>query len=139
MSKKSKILLVDDDPDVVEQVTLILEHEGFEVTAANSSREAEEAVLGFCPDLAILDLMMEKPDSGFVLAFQLRRLYPELPIILLTSVTAQTGLRFDASAAVDGSWIKADRIMDKPVRAEQLLAEVRRLLRIPDAVAAHAH
>jgi two-component system alkaline phosphatase synthesis response regulator PhoP len=93
--------------------------------------------MGFQPDLAIVDLMMEQPDSGFVLCHQIRKLYPETPIILLTSVTAQTGMSFDTQSESARSWIQADTIMDKPVRAEQLRAEVNKLLRIP-ATADHA-
>lgn len=130
MSKK-KILVVDDDPDVLEQLNLVLTGQGFEVASAASQKEAEEVIMGFQPDLAIVDLMMEQPDSGFVLCHHLRKLYPETPIILLSAVTAQTGMTFDAQSESSASWIKADKVMDKPVRAEQLNAEISRLLKIP--------
>ncbi|MEI6149271.1 MAG: response regulator [bacterium] len=137
MSEKRKILVTDDDPDVAEQLRMILTGQGYEVASAASHKEAEELLMGFQPDLAIVDLMMEQPDSGFVLCHQIRKLYPETPIILLTSVTAQTGMSFDTQSESARSWIQADTIMDKPVRAEQLRAEVNRLLRIP-ATAGHA-
>lgn len=132
MSETRTILLADDDPDVLEQVGIILAGEGFDVVSASSQQEAEELLLGIRPDLAIVDLMMEQTDSGFVLCHRIKKLYPETPVILLTAVTAQTGLSFDTSSEDARSWIKADKIMDKPVRAEQIRAEARRLLRSPE-------
>ena len=135
---KYTILLVDDDPDVLEQISLTLSAKGYRVTTAASQHEAEEALLGVQPDLAICDLMLEHMDSGFVLCHTIKKLYPETPVILLTAVTAQTGVAFDAQSAEARSWIKADKILDKPVRPEQLAAEVSRLLRTPCECHAHA-
>ncbi len=125
---KKKILVVDDDLDLLEQIAAILTGAGYEVTAAEGQKGAEDAILRMKPDLAVLDLMMEEKDSGFVLSHQLKRLYPELPVILLTAVMGATGLSFAARHSEEQSWIKVDKIMDKPVRPEQLKAEVRRLL-----------
>lgn len=129
MSAKKTVLIVDDDPDVIEQLTLTLETEGYEVVVAENEHQAEEALLTARPDLAIFDLMMEHMDSGFVLSHHLKKLYPETPVILLTAVTATTRMSFDAQAPDARSWIKVDKVLDKPVRPEQLRAEVRRLLR----------
>jgi len=65
---KKKILVVDDDPDILEQMTSVLTGAGYEVSAAEGRAAAEEAILKTKPDLAILDLMMEEKDSGFVLS-----------------------------------------------------------------------
>ena len=139
MSKREKILAVDDDPDVLDQVTAVLSAEGYEVFTAGGEEEARELLLSVKPDLAIMDLMMEHMDSGFVLASDLKRLYPETPVILLTGVTAATGMQFPAKSPEARSWLKTDHVMDKPVRPEQLKEEVRRLLRgQPAAKAADA-
>ncbi len=136
---KKKILVVDDDFDLLEQMTVILTAAGYEVAGAEGRAAAEEKLLEFKPDLAILDLMMEEKDSGFVLGHQIRRLYPDTPILLLTAVAGATGLSFSALYPEAQSWVKADRIMDKPVRPEQLRNEVRRLLQEPaDAGGGHA-
>ncbi|MGA9657183.1 MAG: response regulator, partial [Polyangia bacterium] len=63
MANAKKILVVDDDPDIVEQVSLILKQDGHEVHAAGTQAEAEEILLSIKPDLAILDLMMEEKDT----------------------------------------------------------------------------
>ena len=125
---KKKILVVDDDLDLLEQMKMILTAAGYEVTAAEGRAGGEDAILSMKPDLAILDLMMEEKDSGFVLSHQIKRLYPDLPVILLTAVAGATGLSFNTQRSDAQSWVKVDKIMDKPVRPEQLKEEIRKLL-----------
>lgn len=126
--QQAKILVADDDPDMVEQLTILLSSEGYQVVAAGGQVEAEELLMVHRPDLAIVDLMMEERDSGFILCHEIKRLYPGTPVILLTSVKAATGISFAATSAEQQSWVKADRLMDKPARPEQLKNEIRRLL-----------
>lgn len=128
MNAKAKILVVDDDPDIRNQVVFVLKAEGYEVLAAGTKDEAEELLLGHKPDVAILDLMMETMDAGFVLAHRISELYPGTPVVILSAVTAQTGLSFGSPSAEAQGWMKASKVLDKPVRADQLKAEVRRLL-----------
>ena len=72
--------------------------------------------------------MMENLDSGFVLCHQIKRLYPETPVIILTAVKSATGVDLAPKSSGAASWIKADLMLDKPVRPEQLRNEVKRLL-----------
>ena len=130
MQEQKKILVVDDDIDMLEQVALILKKEGYQVIQAQGQKEGEEALLTAIPDLAVLDLMMENMDSGFVLCHHVKRLFPETPVILLTAVKAATGLDFSPTSQDAASWVKADVLLDKPVRPEQLKQEVRRLLKV---------
>ena len=130
MTEKNKILIVDDDLDTLEQIGSILRGAGYCVEAAQGREEAEEALLNEQPDLAILDLMMEEMDSGFILAHHVKKLYADTPVILLTAVTSLTGMRFGRGTADSRSWVKADVVMDKPVRGDQLINEVRRLLAV---------
>ena len=131
MNAKKNVLVVDDDPDTIEQIQMTLTAAGYHVTAAGSAEEAEEKLLAGKPDLAIVDLMMEQMDSGFVLSHYVKKLYPDTPVILLTAVTAATGISFNPQSPEAQSWIKVDKVIDKPVRAEQLKNEVRRLLKDP--------
>ena len=130
MTVLKKVLVVDDDPDILDQVELILKANGYDVATMDSAANAEEFLTSTQPDLAIVDLMMEQMDSGFVLCHQIKKLYPNMPIIMLTAVRASTGLGFDAKTPEAKSWIKADCILDKPVRAEELLNSVRKLLQV---------
>jgi CheY-like chemotaxis protein len=140
MTPKKTIILVDDDVDTLEQVSLLLKADGYDVRTAASQKEAEELLLGVRPDLAIVDLMMEHMDSGLILCHQLKKLYPQMPVIMLTAVTSETGLTLNASTAEARSWLMADLILDKPARPEQISSEVKRLLQEPaDAAGEHAH
>jgi len=128
MTTKKKILIVEDDIDQLDHLATILKTDGYEVITAQGQAEGEEAILTSIPDLAILDLMMENMDSGFVLCHQLKRLYPDTPVILLTAVQSETGIDFSAKTQAAGNWIKAEVMLDKPIRPEQLRVEVRRLM-----------
>lgn len=130
MTDRKNILVVDDDIDILEQVGFVLASEGWNIIRAQGQKEGEEALLTTVPDLAVLDLMMENMDSGFVLCHHVKRLYPDTPVILLTAVKAQTGLDFHPQSDEAASWVKADVVLDKPVRPEQLKAEARRLMKI---------
>ena len=133
MSESKRILVADDDPDVIEQLALTLESNGYSVVAAGSQEEGEEALMAGRPDLAIIDLMMEHQDSGFVLCHELKRLFPDVPVIILTAVKAATGMSFVPESQEEQSWVRAESILDKPVRPERLMAEVRRLLEVSAA------
>jgi two-component system, OmpR family, response regulator len=125
---RPKVLLVDDDEDFLFQHRIQLEAAGFEVAAAASRREAEEKIKTFRPDLAVLDLMMEHHDDGFVLSHHLKRSFPGLPVILVTAVTSETGLVFDPSSPEERAWVGADALLAKPIRFEQLQREIDRLM-----------
>ena len=127
-SAMNTILVVDDDPDIILQLTAILQQEGYAVHSAATAGEAEEVLLSVRPDLAIIDLMMEERDSGFVLCHQIKRLYPGTPVMMLTAVKAVTGLSFATGSGEEQPWLEADLLVDKPIRPEQLRGDVRRLL-----------
>jgi DNA-binding response OmpR family regulator len=124
----SKILLVDDDQDFALQTRMHLEAAGYDVAVAESVRAAEELLADNRPDLAVVDLMLEEVDSGFVLSYHIKKQYPGLPIIMLSGVASETGIGFDAATGEERDWINADVFLAKPVRFEKLDQEIRRLL-----------
>ncbi len=128
MKKKTNILVVDDDKDILDQLTLVLTDAGYEVIAAEGEAQAEERLIDARPDLAIVDVMMENQDSGFMLSHKVKKLYPGTPVIILTSVSSVTGFKFPLEAGGEKPWIKADSFLNKPVRPELLRNEVKRLL-----------
>ncbi len=127
---KKTILIVDDDIDYLFQMKLTVERFGFEVITAESRREGEKVIETLKPDLAIFDLMMESEDSGFVLSYISKKRYPDVPVILATAVTSETGMMFDLGRGNNQSWIKADLILNKGLRADQLEKEIKKLLKI---------
>lgn len=123
-----KILVVDDDTDFLYQVQTVLQAQGYQTLTAESRQAAEEILRTNQPDLAILDLMMEEMDGGFALAYHLKKRYPNVPVIICTAVASETGINFDAATDEERSWIKADMFLAKPIRYEQLVREIKRLL-----------
>lgn len=127
---KKVILIVDDDMDYLFQMRMHIESFGFEVVTAESQREAEKVIENTKPDLAILDLMMESDDSGFILSYKMKRKYPDVPIILATAVSSETGMSFGVNTQNDKQWIKADLYLEKGIRKDQLHKEINKLLKI---------
>ncbi len=119
-----KILIVDDDPDIVEACRLVLEREGYEVNGASSRAEGMKTLEGGSPDLLILDVMMEEPDDGLRMAREIRKAGHTFPIIMLTSVNAAMGLNIDK----DEEMVPVDEFQPKPVDPQTLVAKVQKLL-----------
>jgi CheY-like chemotaxis protein len=129
-NKVYKVLLADDDPDYLFQVTYHLRSCGYEVVAVESQAETEQVMARMRPDIAVFDLMMESDDSGFILCYKLKRLYPEVPVILATAVARETGITFGLSSEQERDWIRADLYLEKGVRPEQLDQAIKNLLKI---------
>jgi len=98
------------------------------VVAVESRAEAERYLESGCPDLAILDLMMEEEDSGFILSYRIKKCRPEVPVIISTAVAAERGISFDINSPGSRSWIKADHYLEKGFRMEQLRLLVKKYL-----------
>lgn len=129
-TNKKTIFLVDDDVDIIMQMTKMLENMGFQVISACGQIEAEEMMNSIHPDLAILDLMMENKDSGFILSHRLKNKFPGLPVIIATALTAETGMMFSLEDSNDKKWIHADLYLEKGIRSDQLHREINKLLKI---------
>ena len=124
------ILVADDDPDYLFQTVFNLQKSGYKVVSVESQAEAELFISKNKPDLAIFDLMMESDDSGFILCYKLKKKYPDVPVILATAVSRETGLSFSLDSEQEKNWIRADRYLEKGVRPEQLDMEIVRLLKL---------
>ena len=129
MAESQKILLVDDDTDLVAATTSMLESEGYEVEAAYTKAEATEKIDRFEPDLILLDIMMEKLTDGFDLCYKLKHdpKMKKIPVLVVSAITEKTGFRF--SPAADGEYFEADGYMEKPVKPSDLLQRVEELLK----------
>jgi len=127
--KGKTALLIDDDVDILSQLKSYLEGMGFTVLTGESQSDGEKLIDESPFDIAVFDLMMEHQDSGFVLCYKAKKKNPDAPVIMITSVTSETGLQFDVTSDDSRSWIKADVILDKDIRVEQLEREIQRLLK----------
>ncbi len=124
------ILVVDDDSDYQFQLKTQIEKFGFKVITADGQKEGISIIEKQKPDLAILDLMMENMDSGFILSHKIKQKYPDVPVIIASAVTAETGMIFGVESKEDKSWIKADLYLEKGLRPDQLHREINKLLKI---------
>lgn len=122
-----KILLVDDDPDLVSAFEAILYSRGYNIITANNKNEGIEKLEKEKPDLAILDVMMDDDHDGFVMAREIKKLHPDLPIIMLTGISEVTGVNFRAAAA-DPDWLPADEYLEKPVHPDELVNCIEELI-----------
>jgi two-component system response regulator VicR len=117
-----KILLADDDPDVVDVLSILLEDEGYEMVAAKDGAEALEKMESENPDLIILDLLMPRVD-GFAVLKKMRdpenERWSEIPVIILTSVRKEvSNRRYELET---GQQMNFDAYLEKPVDQDELL------------------
>lgn len=119
---KKKVLLVDDDIDLIDQNKMLLESKGYEVVTAENVKDAWDTFQREKPDAAVLDLIMEEHDSGFVLAHKIKRdAYGKtIPVFLLTSATYVTGMKFGVTSSEEQEWINCDAWFNKPINIDEL-------------------
>ena len=128
----AKILIVDDDPDIVLAVRMVLESADHDVIEASSGQKGIEMIRTEHPDLIILDVMMETKTEGFQLALKLRSPdptsefvdYKDIPILMLTAIHSTTPLRFEP----DIDYLPVELFVDKPIDPDDLLGKVDWLL-----------
>ena len=124
---KEYILVIDDDPDLVETVAMMLESKGCEVGMAYDGIEGEESIKNRRPDLVILDIMMPRKD-GYVLCAELKANEDtrDIPVILLTAVGEAVPSTTYSHA--DGMSTEADDYIPKPIDTEGLWDVIKNLL-----------
>ncbi len=118
------ILVIDDDPDILEASSLILKANGYNVITANNPDDGYKLVIEKEPDLIILDVMMIEPDDGFFLAEKLRRENINIPILMYTSISKTVGMKYGTTQLVP-----VDEFVEKPISPEELINKVRILLK----------
>ncbi len=121
MSVEQRILVVDDEPNIVEVVSMALRYQGFEVASAADGRQALAEVSAFRPHLMLLDVMLPDMD-GFQVAERLGAQRADIPIIFLTARDATPD-------KVRGLTAGGDDYVTKPFSLEELVARIRTILR----------
>jgi DNA-binding response OmpR family regulator len=125
-----KILVVDDDPDILDALVMILESKGYEITRAHDGVEAIERLVAEKPDLMVLDLLMPKMD-GFRVFKKLQEPswseFSTMPILILTSVREEASRR--RYELETGKELNADDYLEKPFSPDILLSKVTNLLK----------
>ncbi len=117
----AKIMVVDDEPDTVDLIKLVLETEGFEIISAYSGRECLEKLIIERPELVLLDIMMPEMD-GWEVFHRIKEKYQDLPVAILTirdrDIDKMLGIHV----------LKADDYITKPFGRRELIDRVKRLL-----------
>jgi DNA-binding response OmpR family regulator len=125
-----KILIVDDDPDILEAISIILEANGYEVVTARDGLDGLDKLKEEKPDLMILDLLMPKMD-GFEVCKELkdprRAKYAHIPVIILSSVKEQASRR--RYELETGLQLDVDDYVEKPIEHTILLERVKNILK----------
>lgn len=126
----AKILIIDDDPDIVESMTVVLKSKQHEVSVANSGKDGLAKVEDVKPDLIILDVMMENSDKGFDVCRTIKKNddFKHIPILMLTAIRKKMGMDFQREAG-DEAWLPVDDYVDKPLKPEELISKVEKLLK----------
>jgi DNA-binding response OmpR family regulator len=126
-----KILVVDDDPDILDAVTMILESQGHKVVTARDGIEGLATLKAEHPDLMILDLLMPKMD-GFAVCKELQdprwSKYKDIPILILTSVREDASRRrYELETGLE---LNVDDYLEKPMLPDVLLKRVSTLIKM---------
>ncbi len=138
MTATGKILVVDDDRDLVAALTLALSGRGFTVVAAHDAAAGQALAAAERPDLILLDVMMPSATEGFHFVWQMRRqddpYFQEVPILIISAIHRQTELRFYPEASDGtykaGEFLPVQGFIDKPLDPEEMIARVTRELEL---------
>ena len=129
-----KILIIDDDPDIVEAMKMVLEAQDFEVHSALNGTLGLSKLKEIRPDLVILDVMMDELTEGFQVSYTLKNAAPgseyghfaKTPILMVTAVGKEMHMKF--SPETDGAYLPVDAFLEKPVQPKMLIEKVKTLL-----------
>ena len=126
---KKKIIIIDDDPDIVEATKIILEAAGFGVQTAASGPEGLKLIRQGGVDCILLDVMMARDTEGFHVAQDLKDdpKTQKIPIVMLTSIAQKTGFEF--SPETDGDFLPVEAFLEKPVDPKKLVSTITGVLK----------
>jgi len=129
MEEGRKILVIDDDPDILEALTTVLESQGYQVATARDGVEGLDRLRAENTDLIILDLIMPRMD-GFAMYKMLKNPdrpdYGDIPILLLTSLREESSRRrFELETGME---MAVDDYVEKPISPQIMLERVKKLL-----------
>lgn len=131
MNEKPKILIIEDDADLVAAMKKMLENKGHNVVVAYDPDEGNEKLRQGRPDLIILDVMFGSrgESKGFDFAQKIRndKQTADIPILMLTAINTEKPY-FNFSPDTDGEFLPVDSFLDKPVKSDELFLKVEDLL-----------
>jgi len=131
MDEKPTILIVDDDPDILDNIITVLETQPYRLATARDGKKCMEMVKEEVPDLLILDLLMPRMDGwGVIREMRSEPRYANVPIMVLTTVIEDASRR--RYELETGMAMEVQEYIQKPVKPIELLRRVEKLLQIKD-------
>ncbi len=128
----TKALIIDDDPDIVDSLTTILEANGYEVVVKSDTEDIVASVSQVNPDFIILDIMFpEDAQAGFSAARALHQneKIRNIPVLLLSAVNQRSNLSFRFSDAdISEDFMPVEAFIEKPVKPDVLLKTIEKIL-----------
>ena len=119
----NKILIIDDDHDILETIGALLKFEKFEIFSADTVEKGIEMIGTVSPDLILLDIMFpEKKTRGFEASKEIKEKYPHIPIFALTAINREYAFDFNTED------ISAEEFLNKPIKTDTLVALIRQYL-----------
>lgn len=132
MNRRERILIIEDDVDLVSAMKKMLEMRDYTVDVAYEPEEGFRAIGQSVPDLIILDVMFgsrgEAKGFDFVQQLRLKKEYSGIPVLMLTAINSKMPL-FGFGPESDGEYLPVDSFLDKPVKSEELTHKVEDLLK----------
>ncbi len=141
MDRRRSVLVVDDDPDIVESIKLVLNANSFQVSTSENTEDGLARARSEKPDLILLDVMIPQGTEGFEFVWDLRAdrdpTVKKIPIILLTALHDTTELRFypdqsDTTYAA-GEYLPVQGFIDKPIEPRSLVEKINKALQAAQA------
>jgi len=121
----AKVLLIDDDEDVIKQYQAALAGTGHELSVAYSAAEARAVLEKKIPEVAVVDILMDNGVPGFDLAREIHEKAPQAPILMVSSLNTELKQPFDSTADAK---LPIFKFLDKPVPGKTLVEEIRKAL-----------
>jgi len=129
------VLIIDDDPDIIDSLSMILEANGHSVDVKTDTGQLIEDVVKANPDIIILDVIFpEDPQAGFKAARTLRKSEQinHIPVLMLSAVNQRSNLAFSISNSdISDDFMPVEAFLDKPVEPRALLGKIDELLGVP--------
>ena len=120
----NKILIIDDDQDILETMGSLMEFEGFEIHAADTVERGIEMIEEISPGLILLDVMFpEKKTRGFEAAGTIKQKHPSVPIFIITAINREYAFDFSSDD------IQVDEFINKPIKTDRLVETIKKYIK----------
>jgi two-component system alkaline phosphatase synthesis response regulator PhoP len=124
MPDKKKILIIDDDSDIIDAIKTILVSNGFDAYTASNGKDGIESVAKIKPDLVLCDMMMETIDAGSKVAQEIKKKNKNLPVYLLSSIGSAT------TQNVEIDKLGFSGVFQKPITPDHMIKTIKNELHI---------